>query len=63
PLEYNITTTWNGGEIDHKPVQLTFTGSEDGKYLDMDISAPFFNDSSKPPGPSGQPFFGLWEYE
>lgn len=62
-LEYNITTTWNGGPIDHDPVQLSLSGSADGQYLELSIKAPFFNDPPSPPGPPGQPFYGLWDYE
>ncbi|XP_064084860.1 uncharacterized protein LOC135200292 isoform X1 [Macrobrachium nipponense] len=62
-LEFNITTTWNGGDIKHDPIQLVLTGSPDGEYLDLAIEAPFFNDPPAPPGPAGQPFYGLWNYE
>ncbi|XP_068227156.1 uncharacterized protein [Palaemon carinicauda] len=62
-LEYNITTTWNGGDINHDPIQLTLSGSPDGEYLELGIEAPFFNDPPAPPGPAGQPFYGLWDYE
>lgn len=30
--------------------------------VEMNVTAPFFNDP-KPDGPSGQPFYGLWDYE
>ncbi|XP_042233602.1 uncharacterized protein LOC121873859 isoform X3 [Homarus americanus] len=60
---YTITTTWNGGAIDHKPVQLTLSPSSDQQYLELSIDAPFFNDPPSPPGPAGQAFYGLWNYE
>ncbi|XP_045582812.2 uncharacterized protein [Procambarus clarkii] len=61
--EYSIDTTWNGGPLDHTPVQVSLSGSADQQYLEVSITAPFFNDPPAPPGPPGQPFYGLWDYE
>ncbi|KAK8744164.1 hypothetical protein OTU49_001028, partial [Cherax quadricarinatus] len=60
---YSINTTWNGGDLNHAPVQVTLAGSSDLQYLEVTINAPFFNDPPAPPGPPGQPFYGLWDYE
>ncbi|KAK4291429.1 hypothetical protein Pmani_035741, partial [Petrolisthes manimaculis] len=63
-LKYSITTTWNGDPITRQPpVNLTLTASPDGRFLYLDIVAPFFNDPPQPDSPPGQPFFGLWDYE
>ncbi|XP_050722661.1 uncharacterized protein LOC127001687 isoform X2 [Eriocheir sinensis] len=62
-LDYSITTTWNGGALDHAPVSLSLSSSPDQQQLILTISAPFFNDPPSPAGPPGQPFYGLWDYE
>ncbi|XP_029439586.1 UPF0462 protein C4orf33 homolog [Rhinatrema bivittatum] len=45
----------------HEPVTIRFKPAEGG--LLMEVSAPFFNDPSAPPGEPGKPFNGLWDYE
>ena len=31
--------------------------------VEMNITAPFFNDPPPPGGVPGQPYYGLWDYE
>lgn len=63
-MSYNITTTWDSKVIDHpdNPVQITLD-QNDGTSFKISIKAPFYNDPPKPPAPSNEPFFGLWDYE
>lgn len=60
-MEYHIRHTWDSLPISHDPVKIKFSPGEGG--LRMEVSAPFFNNPAAPPGPSGQPFPGLWDYE
>ncbi|XP_042870370.1 uncharacterized protein LOC122252138 isoform X3 [Penaeus japonicus] len=57
---YSINTEWNSVPVSHHPVEIMLQGFEAG--VEMNVTAPFFNDT-KPDGPSGQPFYGLWDYE
>lgn len=56
-----ITKTWNGSNIDHRPVRLIFAQATGG--IEIRVDAPFFNDPGNPGGQPGQPFDGLWDYE
>lgn len=56
-----ITKTWNGSNIDHRPVRLVFAQATSG--IEIRVDAPFFNDPGNPGGEPGQPFNGLWDYE
>ncbi|XP_076995709.1 UPF0462 protein C4orf33 homolog [Tamandua tetradactyla] len=60
-LEYRIRTTWDSMPVLHRPVTIAFRPGTHG--LLMEVNAPFFDDPPAPPGPAGQPFNGLWEYE
>lgn len=60
-MEFSIENTWNSNPVDHDPIQITFSPGQGG--LKMGVSGPFFNDPAGPPGPAGQPFPGLWDYE
>ena len=60
-MHFQITRSWNGTNVDHPPVQLTFEAVNEG--LEMRVTAPFFNDPGNPGGEPGQPFQNLWEYE
>lgn len=60
-MNFNITKTWNGSNIDHPPVQLAFLTAENG--LNMRVESTFFNDPGNPGGEPGQPFQNLWDYE
>ncbi|XP_037796591.1 uncharacterized protein LOC119591909 isoform X2 [Penaeus monodon] len=59
-FRYHIKTEWNSKPVTHEPVEIKLQGFEAG--VEMNVTAPFFNDP-KPDGPSGQPFYGLWDYE
>lgn len=56
-----ITKTWNGSNIDHRPVRLIFAQATG--EIEIRVDAPFFNDPGNPGGQPGQPFDGLWDYE
>lgn len=56
-----ITKTWNGSNIDHRPVRLVFAQATGG--IEIRVKAPFFNDPGNPGGQPGEPFNGLWDYE
>jgi hypothetical protein len=60
-MNFNITKTWNGSSVDHPPIQLAFSATENG--LNMRVESPFFNDPGNPGGKPGQPFQSLWDYE
>ncbi|XP_053559634.1 UPF0462 protein C4orf33 homolog isoform X2 [Bombina bombina] len=60
-MEFKIEHEWNSVTVSHEPVTIWLKNQDDG--LRMDVRAPFFNDPPAPPGPSGQPFPGLWDYE
>lgn len=59
-FRYHIKTEWNSKPVTHDPVEIKLQGFEAG--VEMNVTAPFFDDP-KPEGPSGQPFYGLWDYE
>ncbi|ESP03670.1 hypothetical protein LOTGIDRAFT_86010, partial [Lottia gigantea] len=59
--EINITTTWNGGSIDHKPVKIHLTPHKE-RDLKLTVQAPYFADPA-PSGQAGRPFPELWNYE
>uniref|UniRef100_A0A8C5PAM1 Chromosome 4 open reading frame 33 n=1 Tax=Leptobrachium leishanense TaxID=445787 RepID=A0A8C5PAM1_9ANUR len=60
-MEFTILHEWNSSPIKHDPVSICLKASHGG--LQMDVCAPFFNDPPAPPGPAGEPFPGLWDYE
>ncbi|KAM4708130.1 UPF0462 protein C4orf33 homolog isoform 2-T2 [Discoglossus pictus] len=60
-MEFKIEHQWNSAPISHEPVTIWLKPADGG--LLMDVSAPFFNDPLGPPGPVGEPFPGLWDYE
>ncbi|XP_072526465.1 UPF0462 protein C4orf33 homolog [Salminus brasiliensis] len=60
-MEFKIEHTWDSRPVDHEPVMIRFSPGQGG--LKMEVSAPFFNDPPAPPGPAGEPFPGLWDYE
>ncbi|XP_076868903.1 UPF0462 protein C4orf33 homolog [Brachyhypopomus gauderio] len=60
-MEFSIEQTWDSLPVGHAPVKILFSPGEGG--LTMSVDAPFFNDPAAPPGPPGQPFPGLWDYE
>ena len=61
-MEFKITKTWNGLEIDHAPVVISLQ-CEEGKGLRVNVQAPFFNSPPAPNSPAGQPCDRLWDYE
>lgn len=60
-MEFSIEHTWDNKPVAHAPVKICFSPGNRG--LKMEVSAPFFNNPAAPPGPPGQPFPGLWDYE
>jgi len=61
-LDYSIKHTWDGDAVPHDPVQVTLKGPvNDG--VELNIRAPFFDDSDMPPGKPGEPVWKLWDYE
>ncbi|KAG9480139.1 hypothetical protein GDO78_011908 [Eleutherodactylus coqui] len=60
-MEFTIQNEWNGAPIAHEPVTICLKPAPGG--LQMDVSAPFFNDPPAPSGPVGEPFQALWDYE
>ena len=60
---YQIITTWDSSSISHmdRPVEITMD-RHDANSFSIVVNAPFFSDPS-PPGPPGQAFYGLWDYE
>ncbi|XP_061189290.1 UPF0462 protein C4orf33 homolog [Saccostrea echinata] len=60
-MNYKITKTWNGSDVDHPYVQLTLHAAESG--VEVRVKAPFFNDPGNPGGEDGKPFPNLWDYE
>ncbi|XP_066429844.1 UPF0462 protein C4orf33 homolog [Eleutherodactylus coqui] len=60
-MECTIQNEWNGAPIAHEPVTICLKPAPGG--LQMDVSAPFFNDPPAPSGPVGEPFEALWDYE
>lgn len=65
---HQISTTWDGNSIDHDPIALTLTSTDDGD-LKIHVSAPFFN-SPIPPEDADDigtcpelPYKGLYDYE
>merc|ERR1719206_1681990 len=62
-LNYNISTTWNGLQVRHPPVELDISSHPSGD-LTIFISAPLFLTLDLPPGcVSGKAYPGLWNYE
>ena len=61
-MEFHISKTWNGSEIDHTPVVISLSGAGD-KGLQVNVKAPFFNSPPAPNSPAGQPCDRLWDYE
>ncbi|KAJ7326963.1 hypothetical protein JRQ81_016722 [Phrynocephalus forsythii] len=60
-MEFKIEHTWNNFPVSHDPVTIKLTPENAG--ILMEVSAPFFNDPTAPPGEPGKPFNGLWDYE
>ncbi|XP_018415796.1 PREDICTED: UPF0462 protein C4orf33 homolog [Nanorana parkeri] len=60
-MEFKIEHEWNSRPVSHDPVTICLKPVPEG--LQMDVTAPFFNDPAAPPGPPGKPFPGLWDYE
>lgn len=60
---YNITKTWNSLTIDppNNPIQITLDRHDDESFKIV-VNGRFYDDPA-PPGPSGQAFYGLWDYE
>ena len=61
-MEFQITKTWNGSEINHASIFISLSVRE-GKGLQVDVKAPFFNSPPAPNSPAGQPCDQLWDYE
>ena len=61
-MEFHIFKTWNGSEIDHPSVVISLSATE-GKGLQVDVKAPFFNSPPAPNAAAGQPCDRLWDYE
>jgi len=62
-LSYNISTTWNGYQVRHVPVQVDINSTPTGD-LAIAITAPFFLSLAPPPDcVAGKPYPGLWNYE
>ncbi|UJR38275.1 hypothetical protein I4U23_030947 [Adineta vaga] len=64
-MNFSIENQWNSKPIiDHQPVQISLSTSDDKNHLVIKIDAPFFNDPAPPtkslnPGPYPE----LWNYE
>lgn len=61
-MEFRISKTWNGSEIDHAPIVISLSAA-DGKGLQVNVKAPFFNSPPAPNSAAGQPCDRLWDYE
>ena len=61
-MEFQISKTWDGSEIDHASIFISLSARE-GKGLQVDVKAPFFNSPPAPNSPAGQPCDRLWDYE
>lgn len=61
-MEFLVTKTWNGSEIDHPSIAISLSATE-GRGLRVDVKAPFFNSPPAPDSPAGQPCDRLWDYE
>jgi len=61
-MEFKITKTWDGLEIDHAPIVISLQ-YEELRGLRVKVQAPFFNSPPAPDSPSGQPCDRLWDYE
>jgi len=59
-MAFAIKTLWNGETINHEPVSVTFHETIEG--ILVNILAPYYGDPC-PPGESGKPQWGLWDYE
>ncbi len=63
-MNFSITSLWNSFPItDHRPIQITFSSTDDKDNLFVEIDAPFFNDPPPPSPPPVGPYPGLWNYE
>ncbi|XP_073497767.1 UPF0462 protein C4orf33 homolog [Phyllobates terribilis] len=60
-MEFTIEHEWNSARVPHEPVKVRLQPAPEG--LQMEVSAPFFNDPPAPQGPAGEPFNALWDYE
>jgi hypothetical protein len=60
-MEFSIKTQWDGKFIDHPEAIIHLASTEAG--MKMSVDAPFFNDPPSPGPTSGEPFYGLWNYE
>lgn len=60
-MQFLIEHTWDSNPVNHDPIRIRFSPGDGG--LKMEVSGRFFNDPAAPPGPPGQPFPGLWDYE
>ncbi|XP_069834705.1 UPF0462 protein C4orf33 homolog isoform X3 [Dendropsophus ebraccatus] len=60
-MEFSIQYEWNSAPISHDPVTICLKPTPEG--LQMEVSAPFFNDPPAPLGPAGEPFQALWDHE
>jgi len=58
---YSIRQQWDGRSTGHDPIELTLTPHSAG--LDLEVTAPFFNDPENPGGEQGEAFPQLWDYE
>jgi hypothetical protein len=63
-MNFSITSLWNSYPItDHRPIQVTFSSTDDKEHLYLEIDAPFFNDPAPPSPPPPGPYPGLYNYE
>ncbi|XP_073428194.1 UPF0462 protein C4orf33 homolog isoform X5 [Dendrobates tinctorius] len=60
-MEFTIEHEWNSAHVPHEPVKFCLQPAPEG--LQLQVSAPFFNDPPAPQGPAGEPFNALWDYE
>ncbi|XP_068136012.1 UPF0462 protein C4orf33 homolog isoform X2 [Hyperolius riggenbachi] len=60
-MDFRIEHEWNSKAVSHTPVTICLKPSARG--LQMDVTAPFFNDPPAPSAPPGEPVHGLWDYE
>ncbi|XP_053317286.1 UPF0462 protein C4orf33 homolog [Spea bombifrons] len=60
-MEFRIEHEWDSSPVTHDPVTICLKPAKEG--LLIAVNAPFFNDPPAPPGPSGEAFPGLWDYE
>ena len=60
-MEFAIKTKWNSESVDHEPITVTLSSTQDG--VRVAVTAPFFNSPPAPVGKPGKPFPQLWDYE